>query len=395
MKLCFLIIILSLIVSIINSDYEYNLTSGYSQFLGTLDKSKSYKFYISALYRHNLYIEFKKTDSTSTSHQFIYIYEYSNRNSTTPIGWTDNNYLSYSSSTNTYSYLYLVSYPTCKYLAFEIKPLYTMISTYVEAIYVYEYDLNIGSSLFFEELSTSYFYIFYVSVKFPSTIDIEFSKSDSLSNSSQSITISELSNRASSSTLRWNSYNLIYNSSTNSYSISYIINYSSCKYLAFEILPYYQMSQAYVKVTNNPKVYEYDLTSNSEKYCSKLYESYIYKFYITAKYNQKVEFKLACFSSTLNSITIYIYEFSKRDSTSELRKTSIDPSSISSINPYSYKVTDSSCNYVALEIKPNSDLSGVTIEAIVASGTSWAVVILILIIILCIISLLVLDFQTL
>jgi hypothetical protein len=380
MKLCFLIIILSLIVSIINSDYEYNLTSGYSQFLGTLDKSKSYKFYISALYRHNLYIEFKKTDSTSTSHQFIYIYEYSNRNSTIPIGWTSNNYLSYSSSTNSYSYLYLVSYPTCKYLAFEIKPLYTMISTYVEAIYVYEYDLNIGSSLFFEELSTSYFYIFYVSVKFPSTIDIEFSKSDSLSNSSQSITISELSNRASSSTLRWNSYNLIYNSSTNSYSISYIINYSSCKYLAFEILPYYQMSRAYVKVTNNPQVYKYDLTSNSKKYFSKLSESNIYKFYIPVKYNQKVEFKLTGFSSPLNSDTIYIYEFSNRDSTSELRKTSIDPSYSSSINSYSYKVTDSSCNYVAMEIKPNSDLSGVTIEATVESVTSWTVVILILII---------------
>ena len=112
MKLRFLIIILSLIISIINSDYEYYLTSGSSQFLGTLDKSKSYKFYISALYRHNLYIEFRKSDSTSTSHQFIYIYEYSNRNSTIPIGWTSNNYLSYSSSTNSYSYLYLVSYPT-------------------------------------------------------------------------------------------------------------------------------------------------------------------------------------------------------------------------------------------------------------------------------------------
>ena len=74
MKLCFLIIILSLIGSIINSDYEYNLTSGSSQFVVTLDKSKSYKFYISALYRHKLYIEFRKSDSTSTSHQFIYIY---------------------------------------------------------------------------------------------------------------------------------------------------------------------------------------------------------------------------------------------------------------------------------------------------------------------------------
>jgi hypothetical protein len=257
-----------------------------------------------------------------------------------------------------------------------------MISTYVEAIYVYEYDLNIGSSLYFEVLSTSYFYIFYISVKFPQTINIKFSKTDSLSTSSQSITISELSNRASSSIIRWNSYNFIYNSLANSYSISYIIYYSSCKYLSFEILPYYKMSSVYVKVANNPQVYNYDLTSNSKKYISKLSESNIYKFYIPVKYNQKVEFKLTGFSSPLNSDTIYIYEFSNRDTTSELRKTSIDPSYSSSINSYSYKVTDSSCNYVAMEIKPNSDLSGVTIEATVESVTSWVVLILILIIII-------------
>ena len=146
-----------------------------------------------------------------------------------------------------------------------------MISTYVKAIYVYEYDLTIGSSSYFEVLSTSYFHIFYVSAKYPQIINIEFSKGDSLSTSSQSITISELSNRASSSTIRWDRFNLTYNSSTNSYSISYIIFYSSCKYLSFEILPYYQISRVYVKVTNIPRVYDYDLGSHSKKYFSKLY----------------------------------------------------------------------------------------------------------------------------
>ena len=319
---------------------------------------------------------------------YIYIYEYSNRNSTIPIGWTSNNYLSYSSSTNSYSYLYLVSYPTCKYLAFEIKPLYSMISTYVVAIYVYEYDLNIGSSLYFEELSNSYFHIFYVSVKYPQSINIEFSKNDSLSTSSQSITISELSNKGSSS-IRWNSYNLSYNSLTNSYSISYKIYYSSCKYLAFEILPYYQMSRAYVKVTNNPYVYYYQLTSYSEQHFPILSKSNIHKFYIPAKYDQKVEFKLTGFSSSLNFDTIYICEYINYESASELSKTSIELSYSSSINSYSYTVTDSSCNYVALEITPNSDLSDVTILATVESVTSWTVVILILIIIITINALLV------
>ena len=129
-----------------------------------------------------------------------------------------------------------------------------------------------------------------MSVKYPQSINIEFSKSDSLSTSSQSITISELSNKGSSA-IRWNSYNLTYNSLTNSYSISYTIEYSSCKYLAFEILPYYQMSRAYVKVTNNPYVYYYQLTSYSEQHFPILSKSNIHKFYIPAKYDQKVEFK--------------------------------------------------------------------------------------------------------
>ena len=393
MKLCFLIIILLLIGSIINSDYEYNITSGSSLFVGTLDKSKSYKFYISALYNHNLYIEFRKRDSSSTTHQSISIYEYSKRNSTLPIGWTSYNYLSYSNSENYYSYLYLVSYPTCKYLAFEIKPLYSMVSTYVEATYVYEYDLTIGSSLRFEVLSKSYFHIFYVPVKYPQTINIEFSKKDSLSTSSQSITISEKSNKASS-TITFHSYNLTYNPSSNSYSISYKIDYPSCKYLAFEILPYYKMSGVYVKVINIPLVYDYDFKSNSKQYFSKLSESYIYKFYIPAKYNQKVEIKLKSLSSSLNFDTIYINEYENRDSTSELNKTSIDPSYYSSKNSYSYTVIDSSCNYVALEIKPSSELSEVTIELAVESVISWVVVIIILIIIISIISLLVWYFIT-
>ena len=88
----------------------------------------------------------------------------------------------------------------------------------------------------------------------------------------------------------------------------------------------------------------------------------------------------------MNFDTINIYEYSNRDSTSELSKTSIDTSSI---NSFSYTVTDSSCNYVALEIKPNLDLSYIIVKATVESATSWAVIILIIIIIIGIISLLV------
>ena len=148
------------------------------------------------------------------------------------------------------------------------------------------------------------------------------------------------------------------------------------------------MSGVYVKATNIPQVYDYDLTSNSLKYYSTLSESNIHKFYIPAKYSQKVEFRLKSSSSFLNFDTIYIKEYEKRDSTSELSKTSIDPSYNSSIYSYSYIITDSSCNYVALEIRPSSELSKVSIVAEVESVISWVVVFIILSIIICIIALL-------
>ena len=389
MKLCFLIIILSFIGLILNSDFEYDLKSGSSKFLGTLEKSKTYKFYISSLYRQNVYIVFRKSDSSSTSGQTINIYEYPDRNSTSPAGWTSWNELSYSSSTNSYSFLYMAQYSTCKYLAFEIKPLYSMYSTYVEATFIYKYDLTSGSPKYFDALTTSYIYIFYVPAKYPQIANIEFKKSDSLSTTSQSITISELSSRTSSN-IKWESSNLNYDSSKNSYSISYKIDYPNCKYLAFEIYPDKRMDSTYVKATVNSPVYDYDLTSGSLEHYSSLSDTIIYKFYITAKSGQKVDYKLTSFSSNLNSSSIYIYEYSSRDSTSELSKTSINliysPSTYS--YSYSYTVSNSSCSYVAFEIKPDKDLS-ISIKATVETTISWAAVVIILIIIVVIISLLV------
>lgn len=253
MKLYFLIIILSFIGPILNSDYEYDLMSGKSKFVDTLDKKKSYKFYISAIYNHKVYIKFTKSDSSSTSYESIKIYEYGDRNGTRLIGWTSYNYLSYSSSTNSYSYTYLVFYEGCKYLAFEIHPLYSMYSAYVEATFIYEYDLTIGSSIHFNVLSTSYIYRFFISAQYNQKINIEFQKNDSLSTSSQSITIYELSKKSISAREIYEINNLNYSSAKNSYSISYNIISFFCKYLAFEIFPYYEMSNTYVKVTNISK----------------------------------------------------------------------------------------------------------------------------------------------
>ena len=152
----------------------------------------------------------------------------------------------------------------------------------------YEYDLEIGSSLYFQTLSTSYTYKFYVPAKLGQTINIEFVGSF-LSTKYQLITIYEYSSRSSTTeTTQTNPY-MSYNSNQNSYSKSYTILFGDTKYVAFEINPYYSMSYVYAKANFIYKNLEYDLKDDFPKSFSTLEISNIYKFYIEVKYGQKVD----------------------------------------------------------------------------------------------------------
>jgi len=127
------------------------------------------------------------------------------------------------------------------------------------------------------------------------------------------------------------------------------------------------MSSVYVKATF---LYEFDLKSDSSKYFSTLSTSYIYKFYISAKYCQKVNFELTkSDSSSMSSQSLTIYEYSNRYLTTQLRKTNSYLSYSYSTSSYSttYNVSNSSSTYLAFEIQPNNQMSSVYIKVSVKS----------------------------
>ena len=124
-------------------------------------------------------IEFTKTDSTSNNIQYVTIFEYSNRNSTTELEKKGIS-LSFSSSKNSFSTSYSVNKPLYNYVAFEMLPCNTMpnvnIITSITTYVYYEYDLTSEESKFISTMYTSGIYKFYISVEYAQIVDIEFIK---------------------------------------------------------------------------------------------------------------------------------------------------------------------------------------------------------------------------
>ena len=143
------------------------------------------------------------------------------------------------------------------------------------------YDISSGSSKFFSKLSKSYIYKFYIPSEAHKTINISFNKSDLLSTSEQFITVYEYSSRISTIELKKTKAALNYSFSKKSYTLSYNSSNPSCKYISFEIQPYYEMENVDVVAYVITPIYVYDLMSGYEKYLTILYNKIIYKFYIT------------------------------------------------------------------------------------------------------------------
>lgn len=68
--------------TVISKTKVYDISSGSSKFFKQLSKSYIYKFYIPSEDSKIINISFNKSDSLSTSNQYITVYEYSSRNST-------------------------------------------------------------------------------------------------------------------------------------------------------------------------------------------------------------------------------------------------------------------------------------------------------------------------
>ena len=357
---------------------EYDLTSKSSMFFSSLSTTSISKFYIPAKRPQKLFIEITKSDSLSTSEQYITIFEYSTRSSTTELK-KGNYHLTYNSTTNSYLTSYDVYDSSSSYIAFEINPYYEMESVYVNATVIsptYEYDLYIGSSQRIPTLYTTCIYKFYIYTQYGQAIDIEFKKSDSMSTSEQYITIYEYSSKSSTIELTKTNHSLSYDSTKNAYLCSYNVSHSSYAYVVFELIPYYEMESVYVKTTVISPIYEYDLNNGSSKYFPALLRGSTYKFYTPAKYPQILYIELFNFDSSSffdkGDISFTLYEYSNRNSTTSLVYWGTYMSYNSTTNSYlfSYSISDTSSTFLAFEISPYYyEMESIYIKATVISPT--------------------------
>ena len=114
----------------LKNNHIYDLTIGSSIYISLLSTQYIYRFYVCAKYNQTIIIEFKKKDLYSISEEYISIYEYSSRYSTTELRKTYHP-LIYDSSKNTYIDHYYVSDTNCTFVAYEINPSTSMISVNV------------------------------------------------------------------------------------------------------------------------------------------------------------------------------------------------------------------------------------------------------------------------
>ena len=353
-------------------DYEYDLDRDSEKSFYSLSNSYTYKFYISAKAYEKITIEFTKTDSISDNIQYVTIYEYSSKASTTELVKKSEN-LSFSSSKNSFSTSYMAEKPSCNYVAFEMRPRNTMSNVkIINTIKTYtynEYNLISGSSLYITALSTSGIYKFYLPVQYNQIVNIEFTKNDSISTNYQYITLFEYSTRSSINELSRELDTLSYNSTKNSYSKSYYIYKVSTTYSAIQIIPYYTMTSVNINAIANYHVYEYDLTSGISD-SNTLYNYNIYKFYIPAFYDQMIDIELAINNpSSTSEEKITIYQYSNRNSKDSLLETTYTVSYNTTKKAYSksYNITEVSTSYMAFEIKPSYSMINTYINATVIS----------------------------
>ena len=92
-------------------------------------------------------------------------------------------------------------------------------------------------------------YKLYISAKYEQILDIIFLKNDPYFTESQKINIYEYSNRDSEKDLAMTTLYLSYDSSANTYTLTYIVKGSRLtNFIAFEMKPYFEMKNVLVRV---------------------------------------------------------------------------------------------------------------------------------------------------
>ena len=135
MRIGFLIINLIVIVSINSYNYDYFLTSGSTQYLGTLNAGLSYSFYIEAKSGQSVEIEFKTSSSRIGNPSFT-IYAYSKDQTDTDISQEFDFFVNGTTLYKKVELGYINQDTGSKFISFiifEFTPVYSMSSTSVLA----------------------------------------------------------------------------------------------------------------------------------------------------------------------------------------------------------------------------------------------------------------------
>ena len=369
---------LSIKTRYIPPDFEYNLTSGITQYLENLSSLYIYKFYIPAKHEEKVEIEFTSEDKFNTDKdQKITFYEYYERERKDDLhtksenlvyNFYHNSYLSFISLDNNYDF-------SVQYLAFEIKPNFNMTSINVTATIPGKIiNIKNGQQLYFQALYKESIYRFSLDCEYTDYLVFELTKTYNLHLEDIRLNFLEYKSKDEKETKKTRDY-FIYDVLSKSFKIIYAIQDILSNYLLIEL----EMSDYYLFSVNlkaniikyNSKI---DLIYESSKFIQYLINNLPYRFYVKAKYQQKIYLEFDVSSSYISKKQLLnVIEYSDNNSKKKLSNITkefytVDSYSFSIDKLYlkePYIVSKPKTNYIAFEIRPLCDLKSIIVNSAV------------------------------
>jgi hypothetical protein len=256
---------------------------------------------------------------------------------------------------------YVVNNSLSKYIVFELNSKYNartvkVIATIMPPVIEYHF---LRREVKYLILSYPYIYKLFVPASYGKTV--KFEMDFFLTKDYQAFTVYEYENISSESALLKEELVIPFNEKSG-YSYKYSVVNSNCHYVVFYKKLLYDIGQVPVLFrVEPPDTFSYQLTSGVPKYFDFLVEDDRYKFYIVAKYNQTIKFKINKKDKKSPSQRVYISEYINQTSMIELYYNSFYALYNKSLNniEFSYKVNNSQSNYILIEMKIEDTMTSV------------------------------------
>lgn len=335
-------------------NYQFDLKNGTQLDLGNIYTNNNYLFYFPANYENIIQIVFNNMLQSEN----LTIYEYSEKDSTKKENFSLSNCNVYG---NSCIMNYIVNNSLSKYIVFELNSKYNartvkVIATIMSPVIEYHFLKNDVKYLI---LSYPYIYKFFVPASYGKTVNFEMDFF--LTKDYQAFTVYEYENISSESALLKNELVIPFNEKSG-YSYEYGVVNTKCHYVVFYKKLLYDIGRVPVHFrVEPPDTFSYQLTSGVPKYFDFLVEDDRYKFYIVAKYNQTIKFKINKKDKESPSQRVYIIEYINQTSMIELYHDSFYALYNKSLNniEFSYKVNNSQSNYILIEMKIDDTMTSV------------------------------------